>query len=374
MKPITTFGIGCFHLSMKLEPPYRLRPLQYAETLETLLSDLDTVGSFSVSPSTLASSEDLTLTEHALSILYEAGWLPDCIDTVEFSLRIPQRVQRNIIEAIDGRDYSWSGLGTEHFMVRTQYFYYGPVTIVECLDVDDSQHDDASQAVVVVREYLKRKLAEAETDIQIEVVGPSPFHADFCVFENEGKGTHVEYEEKRGYDRIRLHLPSYVSERHTEWILNWMGDLLSFYYHLIRLDNWQMKQWAKVDKAWHSLNDPSGSGTWSKRVGVSIGRRRAIGNLVDRVLMFRAEVLWSQQVAYSAKKGLQTDEGPDFLDRKVDDAFEETFRGYPTSEVLELAKFYETRDAKWRDRAYVLLAAVMGGGIGALLSQLWPDS
>ena len=210
--------------------------------------------------------------------------------------------------------------------------------------------------------------------MQIEVVGPSPFHADFCVFESEGEGTHVEYQEKRGYDRIRLHVPSYVSERHTAWILNWMGYLLSFYYHLIRLDNWQMKQWAKVDKDWHSLNDPLGSGTWFKRVGSSIRRGHAIGKLVDRVLMFRADMLWSQQAEHSAKKRLQTDEGPDFLDKKVDDAFEETFRGYPTSEVLELAKFYEARDAKWRDRAYVLLAAVMGGGIGALLSQLWPDS
>ena len=373
MKPITTFGVGCFHFSMKLKPPYRLRPLQYADTLETLLRDLDTVGSFSVAPSTLASSDDLTLTEDALSILHEAGWLPDCIDSVEFSLRIPHRVQQDIIETIYGPDYAWSGLGTEHFMVRTQYFYYGPVTIVECLDLDDSQHDRASRAVIVVREYLKRKLAEAETDMQLEFVGPSPFHANFSVFENEGDGPHVEYQEMRGYDRIRLHVPPDVLERHTAWILNWMGYVLSFYYHLVRVDNWQMEQWSRVDEARYSLDDPSASKTLFKRVRASMRRRREIGNLVDRVLMFRADMLWNQQMANTAKKGLQTDEGPDFLDKKVADAFEETFRSYPTSEVLELAEFYETRDAKWRDRAYVLLAAVMGGGIGALLSQLWPD-
>ena len=330
MKPITTFGVGCFHFSMRLTPPYRIRPLQYAETLETLLSDLDTVGSFSVSPSTLASSDDLTLSEHALSILHEAGQLPDCIDVVEFTLRIPQRVQQDIVETLHGGDYSWSGLGTEHFRVRTEYFYYGPVTIVECLDRDeDQQHDKASSAVVVVREYLKRKLSEAEADMQLEVVGPSPFHADFCVFESEGEGAHVECQEKRGYDRIRLHVPSYVSNRHTAWILNWMGDHLSFYYHLIRLGNWQMEQWAKVDDEWHCLSDPLGSGTWFKRAGPVIGRGRAIGKLVDRVLMFQADMLWSQQAAHSAKKKLRIDEGPEFLDKKVDDGVRGDFRWLP---------------------------------------------
>ena len=64
------------------------------------------------------------------------------------------------------------------------------------------------------------------------------------------------------------------------------------------------------------------------------------------------------------------DEGLEFLDKKLNDALEEAFWAYPTAEVLELAKFYETRDSKRRDRVYVLLAAVMGGAIGAILSQL----
>ena len=82
-------------------------------------------------------------------------------------------------------------------------------------------------------------------------------------------------------------------------------------------------------------------------------------------------MLSSRQASYAAWKNIQTKkDNLEFLDKRVDDVFEETFVAYPTSEVLELAKFYETRDAKWRDRVYVLLAAVMGGAIGALLSQL----
>ena len=372
MKPITTFGVGCFHFGMNLEPPYRFRPADYAEIIRSLLSNLDTVGHFSVSPSPRASSNELDLTEHALSILHRGISPLSYIHAVEFSLRIPQRVQQDIVKKIRGHDYPWTGLGTDHVMVRTRYFFHGPVTVVECLDLDDKKHKRPSDAVVVVREYLKQKLKESATDIQLECLGPSPFHANFFLFDtNELEEPRVDHMKKRGYDIINLYPPAYISGDRTAWVLQWMGDHLSFYYRMKRLGIQKRQQWERVAEAWGNLIEPPSSGSWSDRVRAPIRKRRAIASLVDGVLMFRAGMLSSRQASDSAWKNIQTkNDYLEFLDKSVDDVFEKTFSAYPTSEVLELAKFYETRDAKWRDRAYVLLAAVMGGAIGALLSQL----
>ena len=371
MKPIATLGVGCFHFAMTLEPPYQFRPANYAEAIESILENLDTVGNFSIVPSMLGSSDELTLTEHALSIVHEGLWPPGYIDTVEFSLRIPPRVQEDIIRTIRGQDYSWIGLGTDHFMVRTRYFYYGPVTIVECLDVDDNEREDPSSAVIVVREYLKHKLGELEKGIQLECVGPSPFHADFYVYDDDDQERpHVKHKERRGYDVIDVYVPPYIAGDRAVWMLKWMGEHLSFYYHLQCIDIRQGTQWEKVNAVWRTVTEAPRSRLWLGRVGASIRKRRAIANLVDGVLMFGATMLTSRQYAYSARKNIQTGEDLQFLDKVVDHTFEETFRAYPTSEVLELAKFYETRDSKWRDRVYVLVAAVIGGAIGAILSQL----
>ena len=82
----------------------------------------------------------------------------------------------------------------------------------------------------------------------------------------------------------------------------------------------------------------------------------------------------SYQTATSDKKNvLKANEDLEFLDKKIGDAFEDAFYEYPTGEVLELVKFYEARDAKWRDRVYLLLAALIGGTVGAMMTQ-WSNS
>ena len=374
MKPITTFGVGCFHFAIKLEPPYRFRPARYPAIIQSVLSNLDTVDHFSVSSPHFQPSDerDQTLTAHALSMLHDDTFLAGYIDAVEFSLRIPQRVQEDIIKTIRGQDYRWIGLGTEHFRVRMHYFYHGPVTVVERLDLDDNAHDNPSDAVIVVREYLRHKLKESKTDIQFESVGPSPFHANFVVLHaSESERPHVEHIERRGYDLMKVYIPTYISKDRTAWALEWMGDHLSFYYCLQRLSARQARKWEKVEDTWRSLDEFPSSGSLFGSIRASIRRRRAITRLVDGVLLFQAETLSDRQIFVSAMRNIQNeDENLEFLDKRLHEELEEAFWAYPTAEVLELAKFYETRDSKRRDRGYVLLAAVMGGAIGAILSQL----
>ena len=293
------------------------------------------------------------------------------IFSIEFSLRIPQRVQDDIVRKISPYGDHWTGLGTEQFLVKTRYFFHGPVTVVECLHIDDNTHEDPSDAVFIVREYLQQKLSESSTDIQLECVGPSPFHVDFFAFDTDDiERPHVEYTEQRGYNIANVYIPTHVSANHISWLLDWMGDHLSFYYFLKRLDIRQGKQWIRIDKARHDLDESTNPGVYSNNIRAFMNRRRTIAKLVADILRFRAEMLSNRQFAFSAKKkiGIEND-NLEFLDEKLDNALEETFVTYPTSEVLQLAKFYEERDSKWQDRIYFVLAALIGGVIGAILSQ-----
>lgn len=378
MQPHIAFGVGCFHFAVK-QPPDRFRPADYVETVEGLLRNLDTVDRFSVSPLSLPDRDDWDLPEDALSMLTPHGCaVPNFMHAVEFSLRIPGRVQKDLIGTIRGDDYPWIGLGTEHFMVRTRYFFHGPVTFIECLDLDDREHEDPSDAVIVVREYLRQKLGECGANVALEVIGPSPFHANFFVFDaTDSDRPRVEHVERRSYNVINLHIPQQAPEIRPEWLLDWMGDHLSFYYDLKRLDRERIMQWSRIEVARRGLNDSSGVNRRLGKIGAFIRRRRAITNLVENVLMFRAEMLSDRQRTFIDNKKIQAvDENLKFLDRKLDDTLEDSFGfdRYPTSELLELAKFYEDRDAKWRDRMYFVLAATMGGTIGAILSQLFRGS
>ena len=364
MTKLATFGVGCFHLAAKLPPE------QYPAAIETLLGNLDTVVGFKVFPSGLPSPDDEQLAAHDLSMSDGAGGLGEIVDAVEFSLRIPQRVQEDIIQKIRGYDYPWTGLGTEQFMVWIHYFFYGPVTIIECLDVKDRACEDPSDAVVIVREYLRQKLRESSTDIRLEAVGPSPFHVDFFVFGAPGsERPYVEYTEQQGYSIANVYVPTRMLKECIPQLLDWMGQRLAFYYSLHRVRSRQIRQWTKIDKVIHCIGDPTSTGTYSK-IRAFVRRRRAIARLVADVLMFRAEWLSNRQSMLSARKeiGIE-DDNLEFLDKKLDDAIEEAFGTYPTSEVLQLAKFYEERDSRWQDRIYFVLAALIGGTIGAILTE-----
>lgn len=372
MEQIATFGIGCFHFGMNMAIPYHFSATRYAQTVEEFLGSLDTVGTFSVTMSGLAAGREREITEEPRSM--SDGWVfpLGAIQSMEFSLRIPHRTQEEIIQGIRGRAYRWPGLKTEHFMVRTEYFYHGPVTLVECLDLDDERPKKPSDAVVVVREYLARRLDESDHGLRLEYTGPSPFHANFFAFEDQSvdEFVRVEHIQKPGYDVIKLFLQEGALTDGCARLLDWMGPWLVAVYELERMRNRRIHKWAKIQSRMRSLDKLVGRKSYLKKL-VGIYRRRAnIEMLVKDVMSLRATTMFERQAASSLRTDLsENHERIEFLDKSVVKAFEGTFFEYPTSEVLELANFYEARDAKWRDRAYFLLAALVGGAVGALITR-----
>ena len=371
MKQTMCFGIGCVHFGLTVELPYEFTPGRYVELLEQCLSELDTVTDIAVTQSSIASHRERTLTTQPPSMsdghLFPVG----ALEGIEFSLRIPRRTQNEIMAAIYGRQYQWKGLGTDHFRIKTKYFYDGPVTLVQCLDVDNQAARSPSRAVVVIREYLEEKLKEHHSGLRLETVGPSPFHANFFVYEQEDvlDGSRIDHETRPGYDVVNMYLHPDLVNDPTEWVFGVLGAHLSFYYSLKRANVRRMRSWARIERTLRDVHEstPGRRALWSKRM---FGRHRRILKLVSEVMAFRTKMIFERRSLASGRSNLQEKfDRVEFLEEHIAQTFEDTFFEYPTSEVLELAEFHEQRDAKWRDRLYLAFAALLGGTVGAAITQ-----
>lgn len=371
----TSFGVGCFHFGVSTKAPHLFRHKAYAEDIEQFLRSLDTVEDFSVNLLPYSADDEYELRGSVPSLSEGELFPSQALSSVDFSLRIPPRAQRAIANEIEGAAYSWDGLGTERFRIRTEYFYHAPVTVVECLDMDERGPENPSDAVWIVREYLASKLEESTLDLQMQIMGPSPFHADFfvCLDETDGSEEQIKYDKRLGYDVVDIRLSSSDFRNAVHWFFNQCGDQLSMYYWLKCIQRRRSTVWLEIQHNWNALHQSLESENGIRRRLDVFGKRRKIEELVNQVMRFRANTMFRYREASSSHKNLLAKKQgtSKFWRENLTDTFDEAFSEYPTAEVLELAKFYESRDAKWRDRVYFLLAALVGGAVGAVITQWW---
>jgi hypothetical protein len=369
MGNISSFGIGCFHLSTRVKVPSEFDVAHYAQMIREFLGSIETVEDFSVEEE--EGERTFQVTEAPIS-MREGGLFPGSVlRSVDFSLRIPQRTQLDIIKSIHGSEVAFTETGTEQFSVRTEYFYYGPVTVVECKEVEHAGANSPSEAIIIVREYLKRKANEFASDVLFEVVGPSPFHANFFVIEDDEvkKSFVVDHDASPGYDRIAFRVTPQPGISRTIWLLDRIGTPLSYFYSLERMRSALIREWSTVKKRWGDVcgDEPTGAIDRFR----SLRKRRAnIADLLRGINSFRVGTVLKDQEAKFGRAEISKYELPEFLEKHITDATEETFVRYPTEEMLELVRFNEERGARWLDRASVFFAAIMGGMIGAAITLL----
>jgi hypothetical protein len=111
--------------------------------------------------------------------------------TVEFSLFIPHRVQADLFPS--GR---LPNTLTEHFRVRVVGTFTGlPIAFVE--PDNPTGIPEPSDAVIIVREFLVSQLAMNNSPLTLQILGPSPVHADFYVLDSEIEQERIKSEFKR---------------------------------------------------------------------------------------------------------------------------------------------------------------------------------
>ena len=364
----SSFGIGCFHFAPIVTVPCRFEIQEHVQEIQRFLDSLETVERRSV----LGETGSIELTEQPTT-MDTGGFFPgQHLMLVEFTVRIPNRVQTQIMKSVRGQDYDYSGIGTERFKITIRYYFHGPFTVVECLEASENSVEGPSDAVIIVREYLKDKVDEFGAELRFETVGPSPFHADFYVYvADSNKSFRVDHQPSYGYDRVSIQVGPELFKNVTLWIQETMGHDFSFFYSLSRIRAQRMEAWESIETAWSKVKSILDQKSVMSRVRDSLGGRTSTDELIRDIIDFRAVEVFERQQAESQRLQLSRSGAcPDFLKQSVKEGFDETFSRYPTSEMLSLAAFCETKSAKRSDRRALLYAAVAGGIVGSLVTML----
>jgi len=188
--PLTTaIGIGCLWFGIvgdEDDAELDFEPKTHLQNIKEALESVDNVSDVEVDGDTRYSSfswaEDDDEGGEAIPLFTDAF--------VSFSIFLPDRLKEKY-----GVGRGLGPVDVEYFQVLTIYERGLPVTYVT-YDIespkDKLRQHSPSTAVVFIRKYLEEKLAD-NTNISFNVIGPSPFHADFFVgAAKEGKDGEVQ--------------------------------------------------------------------------------------------------------------------------------------------------------------------------------------
>lgn len=374
MSLISRFGVGCFIFSV-IEHCEDLatwkwlvkQELNSLSTIESVSLEVDDDAIFvSRGPS---QRKDVPAGEDGAQVLQP--WS----GRLSFTVSISRRIQHELTE---------SGYGTrlraEKFRVDTFYQYFGPVTFVTCIDSSPEDEHFPSDAVKLVREFLRSELQKkSDKKLSLAVTGPSPFHADFGLSDDSSEA-HADAVALLDFDALRLQLPGYdeviftltdetslaIESAHDE-LIYYLADEFSLFYFLTR---------SKVDRMYQALACMAQAQeliNHYQKLGLKARLGRVFKSGADaRDLLLG--VISAEASATAQVQGNRTDvqdlEGRGFpllFDKESRDAAEASFPA-ELKAAREIATSLEGSRRKSFEVAMMSTATLLGGVAGAIVS------
>lgn len=370
---IVPSGIGCFHFGVTKPLPSTLQGSEYLKELRNQLEGIPNVDHIAIDSYLDFEDTSLKLDEPLTSIndSYRFFPPPACGLDIEFEIYIPHRLQSQLAP-LDRRLFTC----TERFRIFIRNPYFFPITFVEAIEpTGDCRPSDS---VIVVREYLKNHFEESKPDgIGFDCLGPSPFHVDFFLQsgiasgeEYDNNGFHCEPVYHRGYDRMDFFFAPNLYEDVYEAKDNLFRELeeeIGVFYKLIHLNLMRMRQWENLQNLVNALvsvyRTKGPRALWNRVFRV----HREIQEVVIAVAEFESHELWvdyDTQRSHDALK--QTRKEP-----YIDSHLRATMRDRPVfkcGQIRDLVQLLEARRSKPLEGAVVVLSAILGGAVGALIT------
>lgn len=374
MKNKFSFGIGCFHFGVRKQHPFKFEGLEYIGELKETLGSISNINNIEIYCDDDFKNCSIPITRELPSIDSGIGCFPKPMYTViKFEVYIPFRIQSQLLHM----ETPFLETFTEKFKISMNYTFYLPVTFVEPLD--PSRETSPSDAVEIVRKFLEHEFKNVKSDyIQFESLGPSPFHADCYIYPGESDGKNEvawklqsEILSQKGYDRIIFYFnPTQFMNAETakEKILNEILDELGFFYYVVQTEVEKMHDWRKIQNLVEQLI----SIQRAQRVKAFFARIFTLPKLINETLIslteFESKGLYFENANQKHYRDLFSARNAYFqihIDKEMKDRI-----AYPTKEMSRLIGFFEGRRTKAVESLVVLIAAILGGAVGALLMIL----
>lgn len=139
---------------------------------------------------------------------------------------------------IDLSSGNFSKKGQNKFLFVSRSEYDSIVTLIFPLFKTQSP----STSIFRVREHIREFLTE---DYQLDVVGPSPFHADFFI--TKANKFSVELDKRHGYDKIYLNVESDKNIDIIDEIYREVAKEFNLYYMIKEIEVRRIESWEKLE-------------------------------------------------------------------------------------------------------------------------------
>lgn len=365
LKFISRFGVGCAQFCPKKSDEKFSNFEDYIEKLESSLA-------------TIAAIQDVEV--HGLSDLnfkdkfpgpfprlskgkfpFLAGSAGVFLD-INMRIAIPVRTQRAILEVGDHPDW----LPFDEILVMILYQYYLPIFIVS---LHSKSSSDPSSCVRLVKEFLKDEMDNnANCNFTLDILGPTPFHADFEIYEpfDQQRDKIFERHVRYGYDYVRFFFAS--ESAFDEYLQHDLAPALDCFYFIVMEAKQTMQAW---DSCFGKI-----AGFLERRQKWSRLRRFVdllmpsfnIFDSVSAIARFRLRTVSVGAGIQSMILGhplLRSSPIWPYVKRE-----QRTFPQYDIESLERLVDYLDRRQARHQIIVNALMAAVVGGIVSALV-RLW---
>jgi hypothetical protein len=369
--PPRAFGVGCFHFSPRTPGPRQFTVANYAEDVRMALQRVATVNNVEIDYEDIDPPFELPAGA-VLSLDEGAGFYPNpTVFHVSFDLYIPFRIQEELV-AETNLDRS----GTEHFRVQINYTYHAPVAFIE--SVGPRAGWRPSSGVQAVREYLEREMSTEDSPVVFEYLGPSPFHAEFYLQEvagfasADGRAFTVDCVRSRGYADLRFKcaIGAFDSpEEALDELYYQLGDELGLFYDFTSSDADGYRAWGSLQLAVIEVTESSTTRKVLDRARATWTRGAKIRDLHAGLIRFEANQLLEKHRLDTYLKSTYAADDPAYL-RSFLEATAGDRPVFPTQQIGQLVAFLEERRSRAIELLIVLVAALVGGVAGSLVTLL----
>jgi hypothetical protein len=371
-KQTQPFGVGCFHFGFFPEAGSSRTGKDYVAKLRDALEAITNINSVEIDAADDFLDIDLGRDFEGEALKSSQSFFPceQCQIEIKFTIVIPKRVQDALFQDC-GIPHS---LDSERFSVHISYGFYFPFTVV--LVNDPAADCEPSDGVILIREFLEREFKKLHPEaIRFECLGPSPFHADFFLEEEADDcaptGTICEREERRGYDCIRFKWHVGILRNRSEAFESLHTHIetqLQFFYQLNHLSLQRALGWSEFSDSLRSLTDKH------RAAGVRavwFNTFRAGPEIHDAMITLAEFEGADLQNLHETKRQLISLTSAELfeaeLQRYVQKEFDE-FDKFPVEQAGRILTLLESRRSKRLNIVVTLLAAIVGGAVGALLT------
>ena len=365
------FGVGYWDFGLRYDGPvpFTLDLEQYITRLRAGLEADPSLNNLEIVPwpleKTIFTQSNLRETDTGPAIFPGRSI---SLHRIKFDLHIPRRYHRELTEPFP------TELETENIRFHVHYPFYGPVCFVELIDTDTSS--DPSKAIVVARRYMQRWLNKPSNEVVFTTIGPSPFHADFYIEghktpNNTDRAFEYEILKTRGYADVtfRCCTEQYKTAMEARSALFYaLEDELDLFYEIQRRDSESYRQWDDVQQLASNVIEQFKITGWAQ-LHHTLTRGRKLAALRVSLVEFEQGNLLKEHALNTACRRVYGDGRITFLKSFIDDKLKDR-RMFLTKQLIDLVEFIERRRSKSLEFLIVLIAALIGGIAGTIITLI----